>query len=364
MINLWLNIREYVTRKENLMNKKVSAILAAVLILSLAGCESGGGAFTTTAASEAPDTRPEAPNLVGLTLEQIEMRYPELSIETEYRSDENTQKETVLEQNIEAGSKYDEGSVFHLIVSSGAKLVEIDDYTGRNIDDAQTLLEKQGLVCDIVRAEDEETPVNCVIRTEPAAREMVEPGSSVICYVSLGSGESESIVPDFCGLSIEEATKLAKENNIALTISYKDDATDATPGTVLEQGVAPETAVEPNTRVEVFIAGEGVSSTRKTTISVTMKKNDLVGEFELKYYIDGTLVEDKTETKEISLTKKIEWEVSGTDVHSYSIMVTSLQTGKSGLLYEMEVDFTQDPPTKNHNDTFNNGIFSELLNED
>ncbi len=347
------------------MNKKLSAILAAVLIFSLAGCESSGGAFTTTTASEeAPDSRPEAPNLVGLTLEQIEMRYPELSIKTEYRNDENVQKGTVLEQNISAGTKYDEGSVFHLTVSSGAKLVEIDDYTGRNIDDAQTLLEKQGLVCDIVRAEDEETPVNCVIRTEPAAREMVEPGSSVVCYVSLGSGESESIVPDFRGLSIEEATKLAKENNIALTISYKEDAADAAPGTVLEQGVDPETAVEPNTRVEVFIAGEGVSSTRKTTISVTMKKNKLVGEFELKYYIDGTLIEDKTETKEISLTKKIEWEVSGTDVHTYSIMVTSLQTGKSGLLYEMEVDFTQDPPTKNHNDTFNDGIFSELLSED
>lgn len=345
------------------MNKKVTAILAAFLILSLAGCDGSGTAFTTTAATEAPDTRPEAPNLVGLTLEQIEMRYPELSIKTEYRYDESAAKETVLEQSIAAGEKYDEGATFTLVVSGGAKLVEIDDYTGIHIDDAQTLLEKQGLTCDIIRAEDSEIPENCVIRTQPAAREMVEPGSSVICYVSLGSGDVEAIVPDFVGLSIEDATKLAKENNIALTISYKEDSGDAEAGTVLEQGVDPETVVEPNTRVEVFIAGVGASTSRKTTISVNTKNTSLEGEFQLKYYIDGTLVEDKTEVKEISLTKKIEWEVSGTDVHTYSIVVTSLVTGKSGVLYEMEVDFTQDPPQKNDNGTFDNGLFADLLKE-
>lgn len=345
------------------MNKKVSAILAAILMFSLAGCEGSGSGFTTTAATETPDSRPEAPNLVGLTLEQIQMRYPELSIKTEYRYDENAAKETVLEQSIAAGARYDEGAVFTLVVSSGAKLVEIDDYTGRHIDDAQTLLEKQGLTCDIVRAEDSEIPENCVIRTQPAAREMVEPGSSVVCYVSLGSGETESVVPAFVGLSVEDATKLAKENNIALTISYKEDSGDAEPGTVLEQGVDPETIVEPNTRVEVFIAGEGTSTARKTTISVSVKNSKLEGEFQLKYYIDGTLVEDKTEIKEISLTKKIEWEVSGTDVHTYSIVATSLVTGKSGVLYEMEVDFTQDPPQKDDHDTLDVGLFSDLLKE-
>lgn len=345
------------------MNKKISAILAAVLILSLSGCGNSGGGFTTTAATETPDERAEAPNFVGLTLEQIGMRYPELSIETEYRYDESAPKETVLEQDIAAGTKYSDGTVFHLIVSSGAKLVEIDDYTGRNIDDAQALLEKQGLKCDIIHAEDSEIPINCVIRTQPAAREKVEPGSSVICYVSLGSGEVEIAVPDFRGLSVEDATKLAKENNIALTISYKQDAGDAAPGTVLEQGIDPETIVEPNTRVEVFIAGESASASGKTTISVTMKNSNLVGEFQLKYYIDGTLVEEKTEIKEISLTKKIEWEVSGSDVHTYSIVVTSLETGKSGVLYEMEVDFTQDPPKKDHHDTFDSGIFKKLLND-
>ena len=56
-------------------------------------------------------------------------------------------------------------------------------------------------------------------------------------------------------------------------------------------------------------------------------------------------------------------EVSGSDVHTYSIVVTSLETGKSGVLYEMEVDFTQDPPKKDHHDTFDSGIFSKLLND-
>ncbi len=341
------------------MKRNILAALAAVLLLC--GCNSGGGIFvTTTEPAEVLDLRPEAPNFLGLTLEQVKMRYPSLNIETEYRSDE-AEKDTVLEQNIPAGEKYDEGAQFTLVLSSGPKLVEIDDYTERNIEDAQTLIEKQGFVCEIVRSESDTVPENCVIRTSPAAREKAEPGSTVICYVSMGSSVTEIIMPQLVGHTVEEASEIAAENGIGLTISY-DDESDAAPGTVLKQDIEEGEVVEPDVRVGVTIAGESAASVRKTTISVSVKSS-IVGEFELKYYIDGTLQEDKTEVKELSLTKKISWEVSGKDVHTYSIRVTSLQTGKSGFLYKTEVDFTQDPPTHDHHGTFNENIFKELTSD-
>lgn len=340
------------------MKKKITAALLAGLLL-LNGCDGAGNVFvTTTEPVEVVDLRPEAPNFVGLTLEQVQMRYPSLNLATEYRSD-SAEAGTVLEQSVPAGDKYDEGAQFLLTVSSGPKPVEIDDYVGRSIEDAQTLLEKQGFVCEIVREESDSVPENCVTRTSPAAREKILPGSTVICYVSMGSGRTEITVPRFIGYTVEEASRLAAENGIGLTIGY-DSAPDAVPGTVLWQGIDEGTVVEPNTRVEVTIAGEASATAGKTTISVTLKSG-IVGEFQLKYYVDGTLQEEKTEVKELSLTKKIAWEVSGKDVHTYSIVVTSLETGKSGVLYEMEVDFTQDPPTKDHHDTFNENIFSELI---
>ena len=91
-----------------------------------------------------------------------------------------------------------------------------------------------------------------------------------------------------------------------------------------------------------------------------MNNTEIPWNISIKYYIDGTLIEEKTEIKEISLTKKIEWEVTGTDIHTYSVVVTCMATGKSGVLYKMEVDFTKNPPTKDHHDTFNAKIFQEL----
>ncbi len=339
------------------MKKIISVLICAVMICGMAGCNIGQPQ-QTTATAEPVDSRPEMPNLVGLTLEQIEMRYPALNLETTYEYSDEAPKETVLKQSIEAGDKYNEDDTVKVVVSGGSKLIEIDDYTNRNIDDVEQLLIKQGFVCDVIFSEDEKVTKNCVIKTVPAAREKAEAGTVVTCYVSLGAAEVKAIVPDMVGKKIEEATDLATESGIKLTITYEDaDGVEA--GTVLEQSVEPETEVEPDTRVVVTIAGETAASSKTTNISVTL--DGMSGEFQLKYYIDGTLQEEKTEIKELSLTKKISWEVSGTEIHTFTIVVTSLETGKSGTLYEMEVDFTQDPPTKDHHDTFNANIFSELL---
>jgi len=341
------------------MKKIISVILASVMLMSLCSCQGGNQSESFTTTTAPVDTRPQVPNFVGLSLEQIEMRYPDLELETTFKYSDEYAKNVVIEQEIAAGERYDEDTVFNVVVSSGSKLIEIDDYTDRNIDDVKTLLDKQGFVCDIIYAEDAKITKNCVIKTVPAAREKAEAGTVVTCYVSLGAATVMSVVPDMRGFTIEEATKLAEENKIKLTITY-EESDEAEPGTVISQGVDPETEVEPDTRVIVVIAGETSSSSASTTINVSLKDN-VSGEFQLKYYIDGTLQEEKTEIKELSLTRKISWEVSGTDVHTYTIMVTSLKTGKSGPLYEMEVDFTQDPPTRDHHDTFNANIFSELL---
>ena len=341
------------------MKKFLSLILAAVMLATVSACDTGKNTGDTTQTQAPVDDRPEMPNLVGLTLEQIGMRYPALTLDVTYEYNDEAAKDTVIEQEINAGDKYNEKDKIKVVVSGGSKLIEIDDYTNRNIDDVEQLLTKQGFVCDIIYDNDDKITKNCVIKTVPAAREKAEAGTIVTCYVSLGATIMKSVVPDMVGKSIEEATELATENGIKLTITY-EDADGVEPGTVLEQNIDPDTEVEPDSRIIVKIAGETAASSSKTTISVTVKEG-MSGEFQLKYYIDGTLQEDKTEIKELSLTKKISWEVSGTEIHTFTVVATSLKTGKSGTLYEMEVDFTQDPPAKDHHDTFNANIFTELL---
>lgn len=340
--------------------KKVLAVFAAFLmVVCAASCDGGkkptGTEATTTTAD--PDSV-EVPDFSGLTRVQIEMKYPKLNIVFDEKYDDKAEEDEVISQSPSPGTKIKKADEITVEISLGGKLVEVDDYTGRSYDDAKTLIEKQGLVPEMVYDDSETIARNCVISTIPSARTMVEKGSKVICYVSLGSAEQEIHMPDFVGMTIEEATKLATENNIMFSITYDDESTEE-PGKVIKQGIDPERIVEPNTRVEITIAGENASASKSTTFTVTLN-NPPEGEFELKYYIDGTLQSEKTEIKELSLTRKIEWEVNGTDVHTYSVVVTSLTTGNSGKLYVFEVDFNQNPPSKNQIE-FNGNIFRELL---
>ena len=343
--------------------KKITAVFAAFLmILCFAGCDGGKKPQDTAASTTAADPDSvEVPDFSGLTRVQIEMKYPKLNIVFDEKYDDKADEDEVISQSPSAGTKINKADEITVEISLGGKLVEVDDYTGRNFDDAKTLIEKQGLICEMVYDDSETIARNCIISTIPSARTMVEKGSKVICYVSLGSAVQETRIPDFRGMTIEDATKIATENNIMFSITY-DDTSDLEAGTVIKQGIEPDTVIEPNTRVEVTIAGENASASRSATMSVTITKG-FEGEFELKYYIDGTLIPEKTEIKELSLTRKIEWEVTGTDVHTYSIMVSSLTTGKSGKLYEYEIDFTKNPPEKTQND-FNAKVFSELLKKD
>ncbi len=345
--------------------KRIIAVCAAVMMMvCAAGCDGGNKPSEpaeTTVTTQDPNIM-EVPDFSGLSRVQVEMKYPKLNFNFQEKYDDKIEEDGVISQEPAAGTTIKKSDEITVYVSIGGKQVEVDDYTGRNIDDVRLLIEKQGLVCETQIEDNETVARNCVIRTTPSARTMVDKGSTIICYVSLGSAVQEIRVPDMIGKTIEDATKLATENNIALTITY-DDTSVLEPGTVIKQGIDPDTVVEPNTRVEVVIAGENAAASKETTITVTLNTS-LEGEFELKYYIDGTLVPEKTEVKEISLTRKIEWTVRNTDIHTYSIIVTSLTTGKSGKLYEMEVDFTANPPTKNHHDTFNSKVFEQLLQTD
>lgn len=345
---------------KNRLTKSVAMLTVFAAVLMGAGCEGGGDKpMETTAVTEKDPDLMETPDFSGLSLEQIQMKYPKLNILPEYEYSDDIPEGDLISQSPEAGTEIYKSDKITVVISSGGKLVEIDDYTNRNIDDAESLIKKQGLELRIIKEENEEVTANCIIKTDPPARSMVEKGTVVTCYVSLGSAEQELLMPDLVGKSIEEATKLAGENGVVLSISY-DNESDKEPGTVISQSLDPETPVEADTRVEVVISGETSVNERKTTIGVTFKDEERSGEYQFKYYIDGTLQEDMTEIKELSLTKKIEWEVKGKDIHTYSIVVTYLKNGESGTLYEMEVDFTQDPPKKEHHGTFNSSIFKEL----
>ena len=98
---------------------------------------------------------------------------------------------------------------------------------------------------------------------------------------------------------------------------------------------------------------------RSTQISVDISKVEVPGEYEFLYYIDDELQEELTETKDISETDKIVWDISGTGTHTYKIMIRRPDTQASGDFLECTVDFSKTEPTKDFG-AFNSKIFKEL----
>ena len=277
--------------------KKILAVFAAlIMVLCISACD--GGKKETDKVPEVTTTADpntiEVPDLSGLKRFQVEMKYPKLNFNFIEKYDDNAGEDEVISQSPEPSTRIKNTDEITVTISIGAKQVEVDDYTGRNIEDVKLLIDKQGLRCETQLVENESVPRNCVISTTPSARTRVDKGTVITCFVSLGSAQQEIRVPDMRGMSIEDATKLAKERGIGLKVVY-DNTSSLEPGTVISQGVDPDTVVQPNDRIEVTIAGE--TAVKSTEITVTLNKNslkdkdgkDLEGEFDVKYYIDGTL---------------------------------------------------------------------------
>ena len=297
------------------------------------------------------------PSLVNMTWDEVLAQYDDYNFIPTTRYSSEYEKNVVMDQSVMPGRTIKKNQEVEVVVSNGPKLVEIDDYSNKHYEDVITMLRKQDLKYEILRAENDDVAADFVIRTSPAAREWVEVGTTVTCYVSLGKSNESTAVPQMVNLSLASAEARAKEYDIILTVTY-EPSSEVQEGHVIRQSIDATTIVEKNTIVEIVVS-DGGEPTRESSISITVNQN-ATGEFEFKYYIDGTRQDDMTEIKDLALTGKIEWKFSNSGVHDYAIRVRSTATGAEGLFLNMSIDFTTDPPTKTQKEV-NERVFRQLL---
>lgn len=299
----------------------------------------------------------EMPSLVNMTWDEVLAQYDDYNFIPTTRYSSEYEKNVVMDQSVMPGRTIKKNQEVEVVVSNGPKLVEIDDYSNKHYEDVITMLRKQDLKYEILRAENDDVAADFVIRTSPAAREWVEVGTTVTCWVSLGKSNESTAVPQMVNLSLASAEARAKEYDIILTVTFAP-STEVEEGHVIRQSIDATTIVEKNTVVEIVVS-DGGEPVRESSISITVNQN-ATGEFEFKYYIDGTRQDDMTEIKDLALTQKIEWKFSNSGVHYYAIRVRSTATGAEGLFLNMLIDFTTDPPTKTPQEV-NERVFRQLL---
>lgn len=305
------------------------------------------------------------PNLIGMSWDEAKSKYSQyMTLVPEQEWSEVT-KDQIFDQEYPEGRKVKIGTEVTVKVSMGIRQIEIQDMSNLSAAIAETKLQKDGFKVKKTFVESDDIAKDYVIRTEPAAHEMADQGSTVALVISMGPEDTSVNVPKFVNLPLSVALERAAEYHLDPQVRY-EDSEEVEKDVVMEQSIEPGSMVDRDTPIELVVStGEISEKTRKFTYSLPKKAS---GEFEFKYYVDGVLDEDSRVTLDIGLasSKSLTYTVTGKagETKTVTIKVTSLDTGKTGNYGEVVVSFPEDGSKATLEDSFNGSIFSELQQAD
>ena len=330
-------------------------------ILSVLGSSDPNASISVTDDDEFP-----MPNLLGLTWEQAQEQYSSyMNLVAQQEWSEVTKGE-IFDQEFPESRKIKIGQTVTVKVSMGLKQIEIQDMSNRTVDAAEQQLKKDGFVGSKTYVEDDEVTKDYVIRTEPPAHQMAPQGSSVVLIVSMGPKDALMFVPNLVNLPYTTAMERCEEYHLIPSVEWENSEEER--GKVLRQSIEPQSRVNRDTPITLYVSsGEIPEKTQSYTISLP---NSATGEFVFKYYFDGILNEEMTQTRDVSLSanRSFKVEVTGKtgEKKQVAINVESVATGKSGTYMEFEVDFGETEEDKPTYDILqqNSKIFKELSTPD
>lgn len=162
-------------------------------------------------------------NFVGQVYnEEMQASMPaEYHVTVEYRYDEDSEPDTVLEQdpkpgeqrNVIAGKQYCE---LTLTLSRGAQSFALENYAILDARMVSLEMERLGLKSTVTEEYNDTVLEGYVIRTEPAAGEMVTSGDMITLVVSKGQKVEYVSVPDFRGMARADALRLLYSTPLSL----------------------------------------------------------------------------------------------------------------------------------------------------
>ena len=188
-------------------------------------------------ASPAPSTVP-VPDVAGLSAAdgQAAIEAAGLVATSEEQLSADVEAGLVIETDPAAGTEVELGSTVTVMVSTGPATVPVPDVAGQAAADAQAALEAAGFVVTSTEQASDDIEAGFVVSTNPSAGTEVAPGTTVDMAVSTGPEAVK--VPEFIGMTTDEATTLAEEFGLTITFVEDPDAPDAD-GIVVDQTPEP-----------------------------------------------------------------------------------------------------------------------------
>jgi serine/threonine-protein kinase len=154
-----------------------------------------------------------------------------------------------------------------LLVSSGARLVDVPAVIGDQQDLAESQLRALGLIPD-VEQRDSDAPEGEVIAQDPAAGSSVKTHTAVTIVVSTGAGTA--IVPNVVGESRDEAAADLTAAGLKVRVVERTTTDENEDDVVLDQSPSAGTRLQSGESVTVFVGKfEAPPPTTSTTTSPT-----------------------------------------------------------------------------------------------
>lgn len=233
---------------------------------------------------EVPDTT--APNLVGMDIEEAKKQYSKFNIEVESSAfHDSYDKDVIYYQNVKPGMTVKEKSTIKVKISSGVQSFSLADYTNFEENQVYAILTDNDIEFTTVTEYSDDIPEGYVIRTEPGVDTVVDSGTVVIIYVSMGPKNTYATVPNVLGYKLNDAKLMLNSAGIKIGSVTRVDSTQAG-SVILNQSLSAGTQVQRGTTIDLVIAMERDSEANSVTLDIPLPSDNR--SVQLEAFINGS----------------------------------------------------------------------------
>ncbi len=178
------------------------------------------------------------PDVSGETLEVARDRIESVGFTTKVRREASEEVDSgdVIETSPSGGSIAQLNRPVTIVVSSGAKKVDLPDLVGQPVEAARAQLAELGLVASVVDVESEDKEVGTVLSTDPQGGTSVRVGQTVT--VRVASEPTTETVPDVIGFSQARATKVLQAASFGVSTTTEEVTDETQDGKVISSDPA------------------------------------------------------------------------------------------------------------------------------
>ena len=160
------------------------------------------------------------PNLVGEDIIYVLELLTNLGLNTKVKGSEYSRdfaQNNIIFQNPKPGEEIKKSRDVRIIISKGTKTLSMPNLKGLNLQQAQLIIDKNGLYeGSNAKTFHDTVKKNIIISQYPLPGKRIERGVSSNLLISLGERPLELVMPDLSGLFLDEAVLEAEKNHIVI----------------------------------------------------------------------------------------------------------------------------------------------------